>query len=85
MSDVKGLECDLKQIKESGIAISYGETTKTISVATPIFSWEDKVVASISVGGQETNIGEQQIRKIICETKKAGEEISKELGWIKPR
>jgi DNA-binding IclR family transcriptional regulator len=85
ISDVKGLECDLKKIKESGIAISYGETTKkTISIAAPIFSWEDKVVASISVGGHEWRIGEQ-IEKIICETKKAGEEISKELGWIKPR
>lgn len=84
--DVKRFEWELKQIKESGIAISYGETTKgTVSISAPIFSWEDKVVASISVGGQEEKIREQQIRKFIYETKKAAEEISNELGWMKPR
>ena len=86
ITDIKRLECELQQIKKSVVAISYGETTKgTVSIAAPIFSWEDKVVASISVGGQEVRFKEQQIRRYICETKKAAEEISEELGWMKPK
>ncbi|MCQ6281197.1 IclR family transcriptional regulator [Bacillus sp. EB600] len=84
--DINRFETELKQIKESGIAVSFGETTKgTVSVAAPIFSWEDKVVASISLGGLESRFREQQIRHFVCEIKRGAEEISENLGWVKPR
>lgn len=86
MNDLEKLEDELKIIKKLGIAITIGETTKgTFSVAAPIFSWEDKVVASISVGGPETRFKDHQAKYIISETKRAAEEISEELGWMKPR
>ncbi|MCH6269251.1 IclR family transcriptional regulator [Neobacillus citreus] len=84
--DSKKFECELRNIKESGFAISYGEITKgTVSIAAPIFSWEGDVVASISIGGQEERFRDQQVKRYIYEIKKAAEEVSKELGWIKPR
>lgn len=85
VNDLEKLEAELKNIKECGIAISNEEITKgTVSIAAPIFSWEDKVVASISVTGFKTEmIGHQEMFK--RETKRAAEEISEELGWIKPR
>ncbi|PLR79927.1 IclR family transcriptional regulator [Bacillus canaveralius] len=83
IKDVKRLESELKEIKESKIAISFGESTEgTVSIASPIFSWEDKVVASISVGGPKARFNQQQIKFFMCETKKAAIEISEELGWI---
>ncbi|SMQ86673.1 transcriptional regulator, IclR family [Bacillus sp. OV166] len=86
IEDYKRFDTELKQIEESGIAISFGETTKgTVSIAAPIFSWEDKVVASISVEGMESRIRDQKIRYFMCETQRAAEEISKELGWVKPK
>ncbi|MGH9979711.1 MAG: IclR family transcriptional regulator domain-containing protein, partial [Nitrososphaeraceae archaeon] len=86
INDLEKLEDELKIIKKLGIAITIGETTKgTFSVAAPIFSWENKVVASISVGGPETRFRDHQAKSIISETKRAAEEISEELGWMKPR
>ncbi|EIJ82029.1 transcriptional regulator, IclR family protein [Bacillus methanolicus PB1] len=86
IKDIKKLEEDLKFIKEWGGAISFGEITeRTVSVAAPIFSWEDKVIASISVIGPDTRFTENQIRDFISLTQRAAEEISEELGWIKRR
>jgi DNA-binding IclR family transcriptional regulator len=84
VNDLKKLEVELENIKERGIAISNEETKKgTVSIAAPIFSWEDKVVASISVTGFKTEFfGHQEM--FIRETKKAAEAISEKLGWIKP-
>ncbi len=84
IEDEKGLENNLKQIMKLGFAFSCGEpTNEMINIAAPIFSWEDRVVASVSVKGHKSEIPGNLIDKIINETINAGEEISKELGWIK--
>ncbi|WP_129730147.1 IclR family transcriptional regulator [Ectobacillus funiculus] len=86
IKDLKKLEEDLVIIQKCGVAISFGEIKeKNVSVASPIFSWEDKVVASISVMIPDTRFTGSRIRDIISFTQKAAEEISEELGWIKRR
>ncbi|WP_209124935.1 IclR family transcriptional regulator [Alkalihalobacillus sp. BA299] len=80
------LETDLKRIREQGFAVSYGETTEgTVSVAAPIFSWEDEVIASISVAGPESRFKETRLRELVMLTYKAALEISEDLGWINQR
>lgn len=83
IEDFKVLEEELKVIQKCGVAIVFDKNIeKTVSVAAPIFSWEDKVVASISVVSVYTRF---QIKDIISFTQKAAEEISRELGWMNSR
>lgn len=83
ITDVSELNHDLNMIKNQGFAISYGETTEgTVSVAAPIFSWEDDVIASISVAGPESRFTGTRLYEFIKLTTKAACEISEELGWF---
>ncbi|MDT8861354.1 IclR family transcriptional regulator [Alkalihalobacillus sp. MEB130] len=73
----------IRIIKEQGFAISYGETTEgTVSIAAPIFSWEDDVIGSISVAGPEGRFVGTRLNEIIKLTTKSACEISEELGWF---
>ncbi|WP_018395777.1 IclR family transcriptional regulator [Bacillus sp. 37MA] len=84
ISDVSKLENELKLIAKWKIASSVGETIKgTGSIAAPIFSWEGKVVASISIVCSETNFTDHQAKYMMSEVKKAAGVISEELGWLK--
>lgn len=86
VKDLKKLEEDLRNIRKCGIAISFEDITeRTVSIAAPIFSWEDKVVAAISVIGPDTSLTESRLKDIISLTERAAEEISEELGSIKRR
>ncbi|MCL7748520.1 IclR family transcriptional regulator [Halalkalibacter alkaliphilus] len=81
--NVEELKEQLTIIKEQGFAISYGETTEgTVSIAAPIFSWEDEVVGSISVAGPEGRFVGTRLNEIIKLTTKSACEISEELGWF---
>ena len=83
INNLPQLKEDLQIIKEQGFAISYGETTEgTISIAAPIFSWEDEVVASISVAGPEGRFVGTRLNEIIKLTTRAACNISEELGWF---
>ncbi len=84
IKDVQKLKEDIKGIKENRLAMSFAEITKgTASVAAPVFSWEDEVVASITVNGPEAKFTGSQLKEIKAFTRKAAEELSEELGWIK--
>ncbi|MFJ7977875.1 IclR family transcriptional regulator [Peribacillus sp. NPDC096379] len=83
ISDVNTLESELKLITKWKIANSFGEITKgTVTIAAPIFSWEGKVVASISAVFSETN-KDHHSKYIMSEVKRAAGIISEELGWLK--
>ncbi|WP_245645127.1 IclR family transcriptional regulator [Peribacillus loiseleuriae] len=82
--DVKNLENELKLIAKWKIANSFGEIFKgTVTIAAPIFSWEGRVVASISIVFSETNFKDHQSKYLMNEVKKAAGVISEELGWLK--
>ncbi len=83
ISDVEKLMNELDLIRGQGFAISYGETTEgTISVAAPIFSWEDEVVGSLSVAGPERRFVGTRLNDFIKLTTRASCDISEELGWF---
>lgn len=74
---------ELEVIREQGFAISYGETTEgTVSVAAPIFSWEDLVIGSISVAGPEHRFVGTRLSEFIRLTTRSACDISEELGWF---
>ncbi|MDT8861364.1 IclR family transcriptional regulator [Alkalihalobacillus sp. MEB130] len=74
---------ELDIIQAQGFALSHGETTKgTVSVAAPIFSWENEVVGSISVAGPEHRFVGTRLHEFIKLTTKASCDVSEELGWF---
>ena len=84
ISDVNTLESELKLIAKWKIANSFGEITRElVTIASPIFSWEGKVVASISIVFSETNFKNHRSKYMMSEVKKAAGVISEELGWLK--
>lgn len=86
IKDVGHLQQHLMLIRKHGYCISFGETTEgTASVAAPIFSWENKVIASLSVAGPEIRFTKDELPNIIPATVRAANEISEELGWVPNR
>lgn len=86
VSDIHQLEKELQIARDCGLVLSIDRVSGGLcSIAAPIFSWEDKVVASISVSGPQTSFTEYTVRDMIKFTQRAAEEISEELGWLKPR
>jgi len=81
--DLKKLQDELKIVKNQYFAFSSGEITKgTVSISCPVFSWEDEVVASITVNGTIESMREDNFKQIVNRTKQAAITISEELGWI---
>lgn len=84
IKDLQKLKDDIRNIKEKRLAVSFGEITKgTASIAAPVFSWEDKVVASITVNGPEARVTGSRLTDIEVFVQKAARELSEELGWVK--
>ncbi|QQK74973.1 IclR family transcriptional regulator [Salicibibacter cibarius] len=84
IKDMGIIRDDLLEIKKNGYAISHSETTEgTTSIASPIFSWEDEVLASISIAGPDSRFKENRMSQLIQQTKACANRVSEELGWIK--
>lgn len=76
------LESELRTIKKHGFSITVGEIKDgVVEVSAPIFSWEEKTIAAISVLIPEDIIKNNGLEEITISTIKAAEEISEELGW----
>ncbi len=83
ITDIKRLQEELRTIKKQHYAMSSGEITKgTVSISCPIFSWEDEVVASITLNGTVESFSKSSLQHLIEQTKQASITISKELGWV---
>lgn len=73
---------NIKESRRKGYTISFGELEpQTVSIGVPIFDYSKNVIASISVAGPEQRFNEDSLARIIEETKKTAEEISKVLGY----
>ncbi|PMC37874.1 IclR family transcriptional regulator [Bacillus sp. UMB0899] len=82
ITDRTDLESELRIIKQYGFSITLGEKEKDItSIAAPIFSWDDTVVASISISIYHAWLLEQ-LNTYIDAVLKCSKDISRELGWI---
>ncbi|WP_172461148.1 IclR family transcriptional regulator [Priestia endophytica] len=82
IDDRNELESELRIIKQYGFSLTFGEREKDImSIAAPIFSWDDTVVAAISISIYPNGLLEQ-LNMHIDAVLKCSKGISKELGWI---
>ena len=72
----------LKEIRATGIAIESEENEVGIlCVSTPIYDYSGSVIGAISVSGPANRLREKGIERIGDEIKKAGIEISSQLGY----
>lgn len=82
IEDRNELEYELRIIKQYGFSLTFGEKEKDVtSIAAPVFSWDDTVVAAISISIYLNGLMEQ-LNMYIDAVLKCSKDISKELGWI---
>lgn len=83
INDKSELEKELRRIKESGFSITFDEKAEGVtSIAAPIFSWENHVVAAISMS-MKTDLDLRRLNYLVEVILKYSRSISEELGWIK--
>lgn len=76
------LETELRMIKKQGCSITVGEIRDGFAeIAAPIFSWEEKVVASLSTTIPVSMAKKHFVEELVISVIKAAEDISEELGW----
>ena len=81
ITDPAVLNKELDEIRRRGFAISDQEIYQGVkAVATPIFDFEGKVVASICVAGPRERMTAKKISLLIPALREAAQKITKELG-----
>jgi len=83
--DKEKVLCELEDIRKQFYAISYGEVTVgTAAVASPVFDYTGKVVASIGINGPEIRFTEkEELTNQIAAVLEAGKTLTKEIGGNK--
>ena len=83
ITDPEKLKKHLKRVKQQGYAIDDGEFQEVvISVSSPIFDVNGRILAGISVAGPAFRMRNTFLNKqVIPKVREAGTEISKRLGW----
>jgi DNA-binding IclR family transcriptional regulator len=72
----------LKEIREKGYSVSYGEYVKgTLGMSVPIRNHTGRVVASLTIAIPGDNFSEARTRKIIEKQKRVADEISRRCGY----
>lgn len=80
--DLKQLEKNINIIAKCGVSICFEEIKEgNTEIAAPIFSWDNRVAASISVISPSSRLDEQEIYMTIQYVQDAAEEASRNLGW----
>ncbi|AXH98224.1 IclR family transcriptional regulator [Sporosarcina sp. PTS2304] len=75
------LKKQLRLIKRKGFSISRGEKTAgTVAVAAPIFDFEGRVLAAVSVEAIESQVTDEQEDLFIEKVVEVAEKISNEMG-----
>ncbi|MET3576163.1 IclR family transcriptional regulator [Bhargavaea ullalensis] len=75
------LEGQLRGIRRKGFAISRGEKTPgTLAVAAPVFDYEGRVLAALSVEAIESQVTGEQVDEFIEKVVEGAEKISGEMG-----
>lgn len=76
------LRAELEKVRSKGFAMDNEEFQKGgICIAAPVRSYQDKVVAAVSVSAPKSRFSDERAEKIIRETKKAALNISRSLGY----
>lgn len=74
---------DLKNIKSRGYALSFGEVNPgTVAIASPVFDYKGRVIASIGIMGPENRFTEAEMVQKIKIVRKAGVNLTRSIGGI---
>ena len=84
ITDPDKLILELQNVRKNGYSISIDEMQEgIISIGAAIRDYTNEVVAAVSIVGPKQRINGKAILKCIDEVRKAAEEISEKLGYIK--
>ncbi|KAB7706536.1 helix-turn-helix domain-containing protein [Bacillus aerolatus] len=84
ITNKESLSKAIKQAQKDGYTISHSELENhTSAIAAPIFDHKGDVVAGISIAGIEANYQNENIPVFVEKAKRAAEQISERLGYIK--
>lgn len=84
ITDKEGLYKTIRQAQKDGYTISHSELENhTSAIAAPIFDHKGDVIAGISIAGIEANYQNENISIFAEKAKRAAEQISERLGYIK--
>ncbi|GFN24230.1 IclR family transcriptional regulator [Thermanaeromonas sp. C210] len=73
---------ELEGIRQRGYAVDNGENEEGIRcVGAPIFDYQNRVVAALSISGSEVHVTEERIPELGGLVRWAGREISRRLGF----
>lgn len=82
ITNPEDLKDELEKVRSAGFAIDNEEFQKGgICIAAPIKSYQDKVVAAISMSVPKSRFSDERAKKIIREVKNASLNISRSLGY----
>ncbi|MFK2825533.1 IclR family transcriptional regulator [Bacillus sp. B190/17] len=84
ITDKECLYQTIRQAQQDGYTISHSELENhTSAIAAPIFDHKGDVVAGISIAGIEANYQNENISIFAEKVKRAAQQISERLGYIK--
>ncbi|PRR73584.1 IclR family transcriptional regulator [Neomoorella humiferrea] len=82
ITTMAALQAELAEVRERGYAVDDGENEEGIRcVGTPIFDYHGQVVAAISISGPVLNVTPERVPVLGRLVRRAGEEISRRLGY----
>lgn len=84
ITDPTKLKVHLKEVRKKGYALSFEERSLgSASIAAPIFNYQGKAIASLSISGPITRFTRQKISLYVSLIQKAAYEISRAIGYKK--
>ena len=85
MSDRDVLRTELKEIRETGVAVSIGERQRGVgAIASPLFGPHGEVLGAISVAGPIQRFTAEFVAETRPRVRQAALVVSQRLGWRKP-
>lgn len=83
ITDLDNLRKELKRVREDGYAVDWGEREEHVRcIAAPIFNYEDRAVASVSISGPSTRITTYYMKNELVDLiKETAEKISNKMGY----
>ncbi len=83
ITTIEALDIEVEKIRQTGVAIDLGEyRAEVISIAAPVFSANNEVIASIGISAPAINTPDEDIEKIVHTVIQAGKSLSNTLKDI---
>ena len=82
LTDPKRIRLELQRVRAQGYATAFEELEEGLhAISAPIFNYERRVIASISVSGPGYRLTRARIREITPEVLSVARRISEEMGY----